>query len=225
MARIDEARANLGIIRANLYPRVDYSGGGSYDGTFEEGENFSTSGSAVIDASYQVNLWGRVRRSNEAALQELLSTEEAYRGVTIALVAEVAGSYLLLRDIDNRLLISEYTAEARRKSLDVIKAKYSAGIVSEVDVNQSEIQLADAEASVKNFERIRGQTENGLSMLLSKPPMSIERGLVLNDQIFPPEIPTGLPSELLDRRPDLLEAERKLRFDYQLDSLLQRKPD
>ena len=189
---------------------MDYSAGGSYDGTFGEDKDASGSGSAVIDASYQVDLWGRVSRLNEAALQELLSTEEAYRGVTIALVAGVAGSYLLLRDIDNRLLVSEYTAEARRRSLDVIKAKYNAGIVSEVDVNQSEIQLADAEASVKNFERIRAQTENVISMLLSKPPMSIERGFTLEEQIFPPVIPTGLPSELLERRPDLLEAERNL---------------
>ena len=210
MARIDEARANLGIVRADLYPRADYSAGGSYDGTFGEEKDASGSGSAVIDVAYQVDLWGRVSRSNEAALQELLSTEEAYRGITIALVSEVASSYLLLRDIDNRLLVSEYTAEARRRSLDVIKAKYSAGIVAEVDVNQSEIQLADAEASVKIFERIRAQTENVISMLLSKPPMSIERGLTLQEQIFPPEIPTGLPSDLLERRPDLLEAERKL---------------
>ena len=210
MARIDEARAYLGIIRADLYPRVDYSGGGSYDGTFGNESSASGSGSAAIDVSYQVDLWGRVRRSNEAALQELLSTEEAYRGITIALVAEVAGSYLLLRDIDNRLLVSEYTAETRRRSLDVITAKYEAGIVAEVDVNQSEIQLADAEAAVKNFERIRAQTENTISMLLSKPPISIERGLSLEDQLFPPEIPTGLPSVLLNRRPDLLEAERKL---------------
>jgi len=210
MARIDEARANLGIVRANLYPRVDYSAGGSYDGTFGDENDASGSGSAVIDASYQVDLWGRISRMNEAALQELLSTEEAYRGITIALVAEVASSYLLLRDIDNRLFVSEHTAEARRRSLDVIEAKYEAGIVAEVDVNQSEIQLADAEASVKAFERMRAQTENVISMLLSKPPISIERGLKIQEQIFPPEIPTGLPSELLERRPDLLEAERKL---------------
>ncbi|MFC2094287.1 efflux transporter outer membrane subunit [Bacteroidota bacterium] len=210
MARIDEARANLGIVRADLYPRLDYSVGGSYDKTFGDEKDASGSGSAVIDASYQVDLWGRISRLNEAALQDLLSTEEAYRGVTIALVAEVASSYFLLRDIDNRLLISEYTADARRKSLDVIEAKFSAGIVSEVDVNQSEIQLADAEASVKNFVRIRAQTENAISMLLSKPPINIERGLKLQEQVFPPEIPTGLPSDLLVRRPDLLEAERNL---------------
>jgi multidrug efflux system outer membrane protein len=211
MARIDEARANLGIVRADLYPRVDYMAKGSYDGTFnQDNSEADLSGSGALDVSYQVDLWGRIRRANEAAQQEFLATEEAYRGITISLVAEVASAYLLLRDIDNRLLIAEQTAEARRKSLDVINARYDAGIVSEVDVNQSEIQLADAEASVKNFERLRAQTENAISLLLSKPPMTIERGKALEEQIFPPEIPVGLPSTLLNRRPDLLEAEKKL---------------
>ena len=210
MARIAEARATLGIVRADLYPRVDYSAAGSYDGTFGKDKNSAGSGTAALDVSYQVDIWGRIRRSNEAALQEFLATEEAYRGITIALVSEVASAYLLLRDIDNRLLVSEYTAEARRKSLEVIKARFDAGIVSEVDVNQSEIQLADAEAAVKNYERLRAQTENAISMLLSKPPMTIERGLTLQEQLFPPEIPVGLPSTLLNRRPDLLQAERNL---------------
>ncbi len=211
MARIDEARANLGIVRADLYPRIDYMAKGSYDGAFDgENNDADASGSAAFDVSYQVDIWGRVRRLNEAAREEFFATEEAYRGITIALVAEVASAYILLRDIDNRLLIAEQTANTRRNSLDVIKARYDAGIVAEVDVNQSEIQLADAEASVKNFERLRAQTENSISLLLSKPPMTIERGKPLQEQIFPPEIPVGLPSTLLERRPDLLEAERKL---------------
>ncbi len=211
MARIDEARANLGILRADLYPRIDYMANGDYDGTFDKAnKNAAASGSVALDVSYQVDLWGRIRRLNEAALQEYLATEEAYRGITITLVSEVANAYLLLRDIDNRLLIAEHTAEAREKSLDVIKARFDAGIVAEVDVNQSEIQLADAKASVKSFERLRGQTENAISLLLSNPPMKITRGETLQKQIFPPEIPVGLPSVLLNRRPDLLEAERKL---------------
>lgn len=210
MARIDEARASLGIVRSNLYPNVNYSGGSSYDGTFGNGSSGALTGSAAIGVSYEFDLWGRVKRMNEAALMQLLSTEEAYRGVTISLISEIASAYLLLRDIDNRILVSENTAETRRKSLDVIKAKYNAGIVAEVDVNQSEIQLADAEVAVKNYERIRGQTENLISLLLSKPPMTINRGLILQEQLLSPEIPTGLPSELLIRRPDLLEAERNL---------------
>jgi len=151
-----------------------------------------------------------VRRLNEAALQEYLATEEAYRGVTIALVSEVATSYIMLRDIDNRLLISERTVDARRKSLYVIKARFDAGILSEVDVKQAEIELHEAEASSKNFERLRAQTENAISLLLGGPPMAIGRGRPLDDQLFPPELPAGLPSTLLERRPDLMEAERLL---------------
>jgi len=211
MARIEEARANMGIVRADLYPRVNYMAKGDYDGTFDNtNKSAAATASAALDVSYQIDLWGKIKRLNESALQDYLATEEAYRGITITLVSEVANAYLLLRDIDNRLLIAEQTAEAREKSLDVIKARFDAGIVSEVDVNQSEIQLADAKASVKSFERLRGQTENAISLLLSNPPMKIPRGKKLQEQIFPPEIPAGLPSTLLNRRPDLLEAERKL---------------
>jgi multidrug efflux system outer membrane protein len=210
LARIDEARAALGIVRADLFPRLDYSAPGSVQLTTEEGSDATASASASLNASYQVDLWGRIRRSNEAALQELLATEEAYRGVTISLVAEIASGYFLLRDLDNRLLISEQTVESRRASLDVIAARFRAGVVSEVDVNQAEILVAGAEVSVQTFERLRVQTENALSVLLGRPPMDIARGIPLQEQVLPPELPTGLPSELLERRPDVLEAERRL---------------
>jgi multidrug efflux system outer membrane protein len=210
LARIEEARINLTIVRSSLYPKVDYGGSGSYDNMFGDNSSSSGSGALALDVSYQVDLWGRIKRSNEAALQQMLATEEAYRNITITLVSEVASAYLLLRDVDNRLSISENTAETRRKSLDVIRAKYEAGIVAEVDVNQSEIQLADADASVKAFDRLRGQTENVINLLLSRPPRHIPRGLTLQKQIFPPEVPVGLPSELLDRRPDILLAEHNL---------------
>jgi multidrug efflux system outer membrane protein len=210
LARIQEARIGLTIVRSNLYPKIDYGGNGGYDNLFGDKSSSSVSSAAALDVSYQVDLWGRVKRSNEASLEQLLATEEAYRNITITLVSEVASAYLLLRDIDNRLYISESTAETRRKSLDVVKAKYEAGIVAEVDVNQSEIQLADAEASVKTFDRLRGQTENVINLLLSRPPRHIRRGMSLQEQVFPPKVPVGLPSDLLERRPDLLQAEHSL---------------
>ena len=210
MARIDEARAMLGIVRSDLYPRVDYIADGVYEGTSAGDGTTSSSALTALNASYQVDLWGRIRRANEAAIQELLATEEAYRGVTITLVSEVANAYLVLRDLDNRLLISEHTAETRRQSLEVVRSRYQAGMVSEVDVNQAEIQLAEAEVSVQIFERSRAQTENALSALLGVPPMAITRGRELSEQVMPPEVPAGLPSELLTRRPDIIEAEHKL---------------
>ena len=130
--------------------------------------------------------------------------------MTISLVADVASFYLLLRDFDNRQTVAENTVETRRQTLDIIQARFDAGAVSEVDVNQAQIQLSEAEAAVESFRRGRAQTENTISVLLGVPPMSIPRGLALDQQILPPELPAGLPSELVDRRPDVLQAERQL---------------
>ncbi|UCD23758.1 MAG: efflux transporter outer membrane subunit [Gemmatimonadota bacterium] len=208
MARIAEARAALGFSKADLYPTVDAIAGGTLDANTED--DVTASGVVAGTVFWEADLFGRIRRSNEAALNDLLATEEAYRGVTIALVAQVADFYLLLRDLDNRLAISEATVQARAQSLDIIQVRFSAGMVSEVDVNQAEIQLAEAEAAVEAFQRLRTQTENGISFLLGQPPTDIGRGVGLGDQAFPPDLPAGLPSDLLERRPDILAAERQL---------------
>lgn len=210
MGRVAEARAILGVVRADLFPRVDYSASGTSTITTKEDSDVSNEGAVGLNVSYQLDLWGRIRRATEAAEQELLATEEAYRGVTIAVVASVAAAYFVLRDIDNRLAISERTVKTWRENLDAIETRFRAGIVSEVDVNQAQIQVYEAEVSIQTFERLRAQTENALSVLLGTPPMSIERGLALQDQVLPPELPPGLPSELLQRRPDVLAAERQL---------------
>ncbi len=208
MARIAESRAALGFSKADLYPRIDAIGSGALETNTEQ----DPTGSGVLAAgvTWQVDLFGRIRRSNEAALEALLSTEEAYRGVTITLVAQVAEAYLALRDFDNRLEISRSTVQTRQDGLDIIRVRFAAGMVSEVDVNQSEIQLADAQAAVEAFHRLRDQTENALSLLLGSAPLDIPRGDALADLIFPPDLPAGLPSELLERRPDILEAEHLL---------------
>jgi multidrug efflux system outer membrane protein len=210
IAGVAEARASLGIVRADLFPRLDYSATGSYDGTLgEDGETFDNA-AAFLNASWQVDLWGRIRRSNEAALQALLATEEAYRGLTITLIAEVANAYLVLRDLDNRALIAEQTLDVWRDQLGVVQTRFEAGSVSEIDFNMAQIQVFEAEVTVQTFQRLRAQTENAISVLMGRPPEPIERGLALQEQVFPLEIPAGLPSDLLERRPDILEAERKL---------------
>jgi multidrug efflux system outer membrane protein len=210
VARITEARAALGIVRSQLFPRLDYAADGSYGGTLGEDGQADGTGGAFLGASWQIDLWGRIRRSKEAALQELLATEEAYRGVTISLVAEVASAYLLLRDLDNRLSISEKTLDVWRLRLDVVQTRFDAGMVSEVDLNQAQIQVYEAEVQVQTFDRLGEQTENAISVLIGRPPEEIERGLPLSEQVFPPEIPSGLPSDLLQRRPDILQVERRL---------------
>ncbi len=208
VARIEEARARLGFVRADLYPSIVYGANANYaDATTADN---STSAAAFADVAYIVDLWGRVRRSNEAALRALLATEEAYGVVTITLVADVARSYFQLRGIDKRLDISERTVETRQHSLDIVQTRYDAGMVSEVDVHQARIQLTGAQATVETFKRLRAQTENAISLLLGRPPMSIPRGLPIDDQVFPPEVPVGLPSELVERRPDIRQAEQLL---------------
>jgi multidrug efflux system outer membrane protein len=209
VARIDEARASMDITRADLYPRIDYSIDGAAVGITTEGASYASL-TPLASVSYEVDLWGRIHRLTESALQQYFATEEAYRSITIALVASVANAYLQLRDIDNRLLISENTAKTWRDNLDIMQARYDAGICSEVELNQARIQLDDALASIEANHRLRTQTENAISILLGLPPQDIPRGLNLQEQILPPELPAGLPSDILNRRPDIMQAENQL---------------
>lgn len=209
LARIDEARSISGITRADLYPRVNYAVGGS-SSLSTEYEGFKHDYTSAVDVSYTLDIWGRVGRLNEAALQEYLATEEAFRALNILLISEVANAYFTLRDLDNRLIVSEKTAETWQLNLEIVQARFKGGFVSEVDLNQANIQLLEAKTAIQTYTRLRRQLENAISILMGKPPQSIPRGLPLEQQLFPPVLPAGLPSDLLMRRPDILVAERKL---------------
>jgi multidrug efflux system outer membrane protein len=209
ISRIDESMASMEIVRADLYPRVNYAATGS-SAVSTETSGLTNDANSLVNVSYIVDLWGRIRRLNEAALQEYLATEEAYRSLTIIIVAEVANAYLTLRDLDNRLIISERTSETWQANLEIVEARFKGGFVSEVDVNQAKIQLYEAKTAIQTFIRLRAQTENAISTLMGLPPQSIPRGLALQEQVFPPQLPTGLPSKLLDRRPDIRASERRL---------------
>lgn len=209
LERIEEARLAQRIVRADLYPKINYVVGGS--------STASTASSSVIndykgmvDVSYTFDIWGRVSRLEEAAAEEYLATEEAYRGLQLMLVSDIASAYITLRDIDNRLLISEKTAETWKDNLDIVAARQKAGFVSEVDLNMAKIQLFEAQTAIQSFTRLQRQMENIICLLLGKTPEPINRGLKLQEQLKVPEIPVGLPSILLDRRPDVLQAERML---------------
>jgi multidrug efflux system outer membrane protein len=212
LARIAEARAQAGFTKADLYPRIDIAAGADLvEAGTSDGDAIPTRDVFLAaDVFFEVDLWGKLRRANEASVQELLATEEAYRAVTITLVADVASLYLQLRDLDNRLEISQRTLAAREESLEIIRVRFEAGVIPEVDVNQAEIQVFEARASVESFRRLRAQTENAISVLLGRTPESITRGLTLAEVEYMLEIPVGLPSELLQRRPDVLQAERRL---------------
>jgi multidrug efflux system outer membrane protein len=210
-SKIVESRANLGMVRADLYPSVNVIALGFFQETLKS-DSVSAFDNAriMLSASYEVDLWGRVARSNEAALQGLLATEEAFRTVTISLVADIAGAYLVLRDLDARLEIAQSTLETRRVSLDLLSSRAEGGLVPTVDVARAEIEFADTEATIQALTRARFQTEHVLSLLVGRLPSDVARGASLADQVLPPAVPAGLPSELLQRRPDILAAERRL---------------
>ena len=211
-ARIEEFRAILGVTRADQFPTVDLNARGNRgdfgDVTPVPGtqENYRLS----ADVFFEVDLFGKLRRATEAARAQLLVTEEARRSITISLVANVASTYMLLRDLDAQLEIARRTEKLRSESLDIIQARFYKGIVSQLDLNQAQIELAIASVAIAAAERNVAQSENLLSILLGRNPGPIVRGLALKEQMIPPAIPTGLPSELLQRRPDILSSEAQL---------------
>ncbi len=212
-ARVEEARAQLGFVRADQFPRVDAGGQASRGNTAELispelGITETYALSATL--SFEVDLWGKLRRSTEAARAELLATEEAKRAVTITLIADVASAYLLLRDLDARREITEQTVKSRQESLAIIEARFEKGTVPMIDVNQAEVEEADAAAELASLEREVVQAGNLLSILIGRNPGPIVRGQMLNQQAFPPAVPAGLPTDLLDRRPDVQQAEFSL---------------
>jgi len=212
VARIEEARAALGFVRADQYPGLDGQAGASRGNTLLGTPNPGGVGDSYVLAanlSFELDLWGKLRRSTEAARAELLATLEARNVVTIALIADVASAYLLLLDLDNRVEVAKRTLETRKESLNIIQARFDRGIVPLIDVNQAQIELADARAELASLEREDLQAENLLSVLLGQNPGPVIRGDQTID-MYPPEVPAGLPSELLERRPDVRQSSELL---------------
>ena len=212
MARIEEARASLGFVRADQFPNVN-GGAQANRGNTLLGVPGSINEQYVLaaDLNFEIDLWGRLRRSTEAARAELYSTLEARNIVTITLVADTASNYLLLLDLDERVAIARRTWDTREKSLEIIRARYAKGVVPEIDVNQAEIELADAIAEYASLERELQRAENQLSILLGQNPGPILRSAEsAKKSVQVPDIPAGLPSELLQRRPDVRKASQDL---------------
>jgi multidrug efflux system outer membrane protein len=213
-ARIDEAKALYGFTRADQYPVVNLG----IDALRRRGSDQAPPDSSAttnffsgrIEAFYEVDLWGKYRRATEAARAELLGTQLAREAVFLTLVGEVASAYFELLDLDNQLQVSRSTLQARQESLRIIRARFDKGITSGLDVHQAEIQLSVAEAAIPDFERQIAETEDRLSVLLGHFPSDVPRGQLLQDQVLPPEIPAGLTSDLLRRRPDVAAAESAL---------------
>jgi outer membrane protein, multidrug efflux system len=208
-ANIDAARATLGIIRANQFPTLS----GSYGVTNER--TAQVAGAPTIDTlglslSYIIDFWGQYRRATEQARANLLGTEYARSVVIITLISSVASDYFLLRELDDQLGISQQTVATQQESVRINTIGFKGGQYAITDVYQAQLLVQQAEASVITTQELMEQTENSLSILLGRNPGPIARGLKLSDQPHLPEVPAGLPSSLLERRPDVKQAEEAL---------------
>jgi multidrug efflux system outer membrane protein len=213
--RIDAAQAQLGVTSADLLPRID--GTGSYRRVSISNEIFNSNAgpqdnfSAVAKLGYEIDVWGKLRRATRAREAELLSTEYGRRAVIVSLVSEVAVTYLALRSLDEQLDTARRTLKNREGATALIRARFEQGIVPLLDVNQAEIQESEAGVMCASLERQRVQTENKLSILLGKAPREVPRGIPLSGQAITEEIPTDIPGQLLERRPDLLATEAQIK--------------
>jgi multidrug efflux system outer membrane protein len=210
--RVLQAEANLGIVRANQFPTINGTGSITYgkDDVSYRSSDEQRYGALGLSLNYVVDFWGQYRRATEAARAQLLATTYGKDVVQITLVASVATAYYLLGQYDDQLDYSHKTVEADQEILKLNEIKFKGGDAALTDVYQAQVILQQAEASVYAYQQLVEQTENALSILLGRNPGPIKRGLNLVDQPHEPEIPAGLPSDLLRRRPDIREAEEAL---------------
>ena len=214
-ANVEQAAGVLTQTRAPLYPQVNYQGNAarqrlSQNTAIPAGSpNPANNYQVLAGATWEIDLWGRVRRLTEAAQANLLATEEARRGVILSLVATMGSSYLQLRGLDEQLEISKRTLDTYRESLKLFELKFKHGQISQMNVEQVKVQYQTAAAQIPLIKIQIAQLENAISILLGNNPGPIPRGKTLLELQLP-EVPAGLPSQLLERRPDLLQAEQQL---------------
>ncbi|HET9301116.1 MAG TPA: efflux transporter outer membrane subunit, partial [Candidatus Polarisedimenticolaceae bacterium] len=163
-----------------------------------------------VRASWELDLWGRIRRLNEAARAQYLASEEGRRAVELSLISEVATTYFDLRALDAELEIARRTATTFADTHSLFQRRLEAGLASSLETASASASLATTQASIPDLERQITERENRLAVLLGRTPQEVRRGLALEAQPLPPEIPAGLPSDLLERRPDLRQAEQEL---------------
>ncbi len=209
VARIDEYAAQYGVARSEFFPQI------SAGASFTQQQSPLTLGQPVktnqlaINASWELDLWGKIRRGTEAARAELIASEEGRRSAVLSLVSSVASSYILLRDLDKQLEIARETAKSRKESLDLFQIRFEGGVITEMELAQNRSEYEQALATIPQLEQSVALQEHAISILLGENPGSIPRGKGI-DQLPVPLPPKGLPSEILQRRPDVLQAEQTL---------------
>jgi len=205
--RINEGRAQVAITRSSLFPQV--GGNANFQGGKENTEqsryNFLI---LTADAAFQLDFFGKLRRATEASRAELLATEDARQTVILTLVSDVASNYFTLLQLDLQLQITRETVKTQEDSVKLTNFRLEHGVATKLDVLQAQQVLDTANASIPDLERQIAQEENAISILLGNYPQGVPRGRPLIEQFLPPDVPPGLPSSLLERRPDIREAEQ-----------------
>ncbi len=220
-SRIEEARLQTLIIKANLYPRFDYDlrGGGGRAGIDARKVAAGVNG-GLINAvggvfSWEIDTWGKIKSRNRSAIAQWLAVQENRNAIVFSLVAEVASQYFLLRDLDNRLAIAKQTLLTRQENTKIIHERFAKGYVAEIDELLAIQQESIAAASIPAIERQLVKTENALRLLMGKAPGTVSRGYNNFEQQLSPDIPVGLSSQLLERRPDIRTAEKLLNAQFE----------
>ena len=216
-AKVEQASGLLVQTRSPIFPQINYSGSGEKQRLTELGAtpmsaaipNPQTAYQVLAGASWEIDLWGRIRRLTESAQANLLATEYAKRGVVLSLVGSVASSYLQLRGLDEQLRISKRTLAAYGETVRIFELQHQYGVVSKMNVEQARSQYETAASSIPGIESQIAQTQNAICILLGRNPGPIERGNSITE-IKMPAVPEGVPSQVLERRPDILQAEQQL---------------
>jgi len=207
--RINAARAQLAVTRSSLFPQAsgnaNFSGG--KENVIQSRYNFLT---LTADAAFQLDFFGRLRRANEAARAQLLGTEDAHQVVTLTLVSDVANDYFTLLQLDLQLAITRDPVTTQTDSLKLTKLRLDHGVATKLDVLQAQQVLDTANAAIPELERQIAQEEDAISILLGNYPQDVPRGIPLVEQTLPPEVPAGVSSSIIERRPDIREAEQIL---------------
>jgi multidrug efflux system outer membrane protein len=210
VSRVEQARALVGVAQSPFYPQIGYETSSGrqhqpqFKGTPDRTVNLFY---GAISLAWEIDVWGRIRRSNEAAQDVLLATGEFRRGVLLSLATGVAEAYLRLVELDAELAIATATTVSFQETLDLFTRRFEGGVGDRLQVARAAAALAETEAQIPDLERLIVIQENALCVLLGRSPGPIPRGIPLNERSAPPATPPGLPSALLERRPDVLEAE------------------
>jgi multidrug efflux system outer membrane protein len=212
-AHVEQARNEIAVARSDMLPQISYNGSAT-----RERASISSLGSnptfnsfaGTFNLAWEIDVWGRIRRATEAARAEYLAAEAAQRGVLLTLVSDVAQAYFELLELDRELTITRDTTSTFQNTADLFRRRYAGGIGTMLEVSRADAALTQARANIAELERQIVAKENQLSTLVGRTPSDIVRGLQLGGLVNPPEVPVGLPSQLLERRPDIRQAEQAL---------------